>query len=496
MSIFPTFRVRNLGPISEGAVQLHPLTILIGENNTGKTYMAQAIYAAFKALERANGPVKPFITEIESVELLSRLESESLQHEELLQGTLRVKAEEWMSSRLTQVGEHLNDRLAVYFDVEDQQELKQWKSRGPLEIAVDLNGSGASFVHLFGLNSEGGSTESLPPVTLDSLRDTAIYELLNDLLLELPPKQLSQRSDVISRRASSMLADYLWHDWFLPSVGLDGIAHYLPAGRSGLLEAWTDIVRLRLEQDREGLALTGREPAALGGIALDFLLELQELIRPSRRRLVRRRPAHFGRSLNRISDGLEQSQGFGNAISHLEQLIGGDIDIAQGRERIPALTYTAQGMSIPVQRASSMVAELAPLISWIRQLLRPGDLLLIDEPEAHMHPEAILAVAQTLVALSQSGVRVLCTTHSSDFLHQVSNCMLRAKMADADSKGPLTSIRSEDIGVFRFCRTDDSSGTAILPVEIDPAWGIPEDEHVAVAERLADETAQLVDNNS
>ena len=32
----PSFRVRNLGPIAEGTVQLHPLTILIGKNNTGK----------------------------------------------------------------------------------------------------------------------------------------------------------------------------------------------------------------------------------------------------------------------------------------------------------------------------------------------------------------------------------------------------------------------------------------------------------------------------
>ena len=182
------------------------------------------------------------------------------------------------------------------------------------------------------------------------------------------------------------------------------------------------MVRLRLEQDREGLALAGREPAALGGIALDFLLELQELIRPSMRRSSRSRARHPrpGRP-PRLK----------TAASHLEQLIDGDVGFARGRERVPSLTYRQAGKSIPVRRASSMVAELATLLSWIKHLLSPGDLLLIDEPEAHMHPEAVLAVAQSLVALSQSGVRVLCTTHSSEFLHQVSNCMLRASQPSA-----------------------------------------------------------------
>ena len=129
-----------------------------------------------------------------------------------------------------------------------------------------------------------------------------------------------------------------------------------------------------------------------------------------------------------------------------------------------------------------MVAELAPLLSWIQHLLTPGDLLLIDEPEAHMHPEAVLRVAQTLVDLSQSGVRVLCTTHSSDFLHKVSNCMLRANVASETKASDSMSIGADDIGVFRFERSGQSGGTVVVPVEIDPDWGIPEDEHVAVAE--------------
>ena len=49
--------VKNFGPIAEGSVDLKPLTIFIGPSNTGKSYMAGAIYAVMKsALERHRVP--------------------------------------------------------------------------------------------------------------------------------------------------------------------------------------------------------------------------------------------------------------------------------------------------------------------------------------------------------------------------------------------------------------------------------------------------------
>ena len=485
MTSLPSFQVRNLGPIAEGTVQLYPLTILIGKNNTGKTYMAQAIYAAYKALERANGPAEPLMTADESEDLINRLYASQSSNVAVLHGSLLNKAEKWMHLRLIRVGEHLNRRLSVYFDLENISDLRRWGSNRQLAISAAISRTGSSSDLLFGLDTNSPINISIPQVTAHDFRHSYVSELLRDLMNSLNGERLSLGEDIIGRRVSSLLAEFLWDEHLLPSVGLNGVAHYLPAGRSGLLEAWTDVVRIRLEQDREGLALSGREPAALGGIALDFLLELQELIRPSVRRLARSRIRHPRRG---------PPPEIKSAASHLEQLIDGDVGLARGRERVPSLTYTQGRKSIPVQRASSMVAELAPLLSWINHLLSPGDLLLIDEPEAHMHPEAVLAVSQSLVALAQSGVRVLCTTHSSEFLHKVSNCMMRAALPDGTLAPATEKIHASDIGVYRFERRGKSSGTVIVPVEINNDWRIPEDEHVAVAELLTNETAELADN--
>ena len=45
-----TISVKNLGPIAEGTVDLKPLTIFVGPSNTGKSYMAMAVYSVMKAV--------------------------------------------------------------------------------------------------------------------------------------------------------------------------------------------------------------------------------------------------------------------------------------------------------------------------------------------------------------------------------------------------------------------------------------------------------------
>ena len=61
-------------------------------------------------------------------------------------------------------------------------------------------------------------------------------------------------------------------------------------------------------------------------------------------------------------------------------------------------------------RASSMVTELTPVVLLLRGGLEPGDTLIIDEIEAHLHPAAQTQMATLLARLVRAGVRVLITT--------------------------------------------------------------------------------------
>ena len=51
-------------------------------------------------------------------------------------------------------------------------------------------------------------------------------------------------------------------------------------------------------------------------------------------------------------------------------------------------------------------------------LLQGDSLLIIDEPEVHLHPQWVVEMARVLVQLArQRKVRVLVTTHSPDMVH-------------------------------------------------------------------------------
>ena len=63
-----------------------------------------------------------------------------------------------------------------------------------------------------------------------------------------------------------------------------------------------------------------------------------------------------------------------------------------------------------------MVSELAPLILFLKYLVRPGDLLILEEPESHLHPAAQRRLARGIVRLVNAGVKVLITTHSETFV--------------------------------------------------------------------------------
>ena len=39
--------VENFGPIEKAEIDLRPLTVFVGESNTGKTYLAALIYALY-----------------------------------------------------------------------------------------------------------------------------------------------------------------------------------------------------------------------------------------------------------------------------------------------------------------------------------------------------------------------------------------------------------------------------------------------------------------
>lgn len=77
------------------------------------------------------------------------------------------------------------------------------------------------------------------------------------------------------------------------------------------------------------------------------------------------------------------------------------------------------GTPIPVAQCAEGVKSLSALVMLDKLgMLGADSLLIIDEPEVHLHPQWVVEMARVLVLLAKyRKVRVLATTHSPDLVH-------------------------------------------------------------------------------
>ena len=80
----------------------------------------------------------------------------------------------------------------------------------------------------------------------------------------------------------------------------------------------------------------------------------------------------------------------------------------------PNFAYRPHGWKedLALANASSMVSELAPIVLYLRYMIKPGNVLIVEEPESHLHPAMQVTFTRQLAALVEAGIRVIVTTHS------------------------------------------------------------------------------------
>ncbi len=94
-------------------------------------------------------------------------------------------------------------------------------------------------------------------------------------------------------------------------------------------------------------------------------------------------------------------------IAAFKPLLQGELEVRR------SLIYYRdwRGAVLPVKLASALVEETAGILYAVASAPQ-GAMLLVEEPEAQLHPSAQIAAALLLAALAAKGYRVVATTHS------------------------------------------------------------------------------------
>ena len=124
--------------------------------------------------------------------------------------------------------------------------------------------------------------------------------------------------------------------------------------------------------------------------------------------------------------------------------------------------------------ASSMVSELAPVVLYLRHVVRPGDLLIIEEPESHLHPAMQVEFIRQLATAVKSGIRILITTHSEWVLEELANLVRLSELPAERRVGiddPDVALSPDEVGAWFFERGPKNSGSVVREMPLDVESG-------------------------
>ncbi len=205
---------------------------------------------------------------------------------------------------------------------------------------------------------------------------------------------------------------------------------YLPASRTGFMQLYKAAVRRSLH----GAFRAGR----------DERTEL-DLTTPA---------FHF---IDMIAFGLRfgPEEMYASEADHLERGMSGRVEVVQ-TPGVNEYRYHPKGSSapLPMKLSSALVTELTPLVLVLRHLSHfPA--LILEEPEAHLHPELQRRVAQVVVRLIRKGVCVWITTHSENFCQQINNFL---KLGALPEDRRREAQRKLDYEPQDYLTLDDVSG--------------------------------------
>ena len=142
----------------------------------------------------------------------------------------------------------------------------------------------------------------------------------------------------------------------------------------------------------------------------------------------------------------------------IQSVIGGDIQLVEDKFGIDReLHYVSkkQGIDISISDAATGIKTFA----YMMQLLNNGwldkeTLLLIDEPEAHLHPQWIVEFARLLVRIHKAlGVKVLIASHNPDMIAAIQAIALKEGVIK-DTVFYLTHREKDDL---RYAFVDKGS---------------------------------------
>ncbi len=480
--------MKDFGPIIEGNISLKPLTLFIGPNNSGKSYAAMLIHSIYETYT----PTIPFrdmpphyphgLRGLFFLRNLGLYTSQKNFADE--RAVLEEQINNSKEGEEIEIPKPLLDKITTkIFDKLYEQRLSEEISRSyasPLNELIRIGKRLFEFkinfdsddVHVI-YKKKQLKIEKYPKS--DVKIKVEVTEWL-DRELKTSRKEeeyLIQIDRVRLEGEGFRLMDVIVRECALNILKKAAIpCYYLPAARSGILQGHKALTASMVRN----APLVGIEKfrgiPSFSGVVSDFISSIIDI------------PEKKG-TFYPLAKEFE------------EELIKGEIVVRTLDDYLYSeIRYKYHDTEIPLHRASSTVSELAPLFLYLKYIIEPGSILIIEEPEAHLHPANQRILAKYLVRLIRNGVYVLITTHSEYLLEQLSNFIMLSKIepekrVEKYGYDKDDYLERDELAAYVFNFDKTKIGSRIAEVKITEEDGISQEEFLKVHEVLYDEILRL-----
>ncbi|MBD5135095.1 MAG: AAA family ATPase [Lachnospiraceae bacterium] len=404
--------VENFGKIKKADIEVAPLTLFLGDNNSGKSYIMTLIYGLLNIrLHYDNYNLckdsreyaecesilksKLRLIEVGANQSFELTEEEMHKYEDLLNCILEVNIDKFV---LQLFNKRISiDKLSVHFEDDNR-----------FPLFVDYDWFEGHYLIIFPYEEDG------------STRLASGYNL-----------QDKSNKEVLSCFICHILETLLQNDF---SNGIRENVMYLPTARTGFLLTYKSIV---------GQAIHDK-----------FNIQSQE------KNLLTRPVGDFLYVLSSMSVENEE-EGFADIIDFIQrEMLHGKISVSDLPSHDIFYQPDDSEKTLPMYLSSGVVTELTPLVMLFKYC--NIETLLIEEPEISLHPELQWKMAKLVIRLVNHGVPVFVTTHSDLIIQHINNMLklskVREKKEDVTISGyeDVDLINEEQVKVYQFNTTADN----------------------------------------
>lgn len=411
--------IKELGYVKSVQLDLDKdLIILCGPNNTGKTYVAYAIYGLMK-----------FRSELPKSEKVAE-EIKNLIEKGQIELDIIDLLTENNAAYLSAIGRSYVKQIPKVF-ASDETTFSKTEIKIELGEITDLRTKILSEK----ISQEIGIRNSFSVRIVKDVNSST----LSCLLIAKENKEVTNKHEIPTSILLDFIADRIFNiliDFIFPKT------YIAPA-------------------ERIAINIFSKELSLKRNVLVDKLLELKDVGKDDdpfdliKRRATRypspvRDSLEISEDLNNFKKNNSEFEYFADEIER--EILKGQVLISKEGD-VQFKPDKAKSLKLPIHLTASVVKSLSNLVIYFRHLATKGDFIIIDEPELNLHPDNQVIIAKIIAKIVNKGFKVLISTHSDYIIRELNNLIMlksKPKFAKKYNYAEDTLLTHSKVGAILF----------------------------------------------